>query len=126
MTGKRQYTDMLIIEVTVNTDQYSEFVLLATLRCRQMLMVSTSTFTVPGGGSGTTGGSGTSSIPAQNQAEPSSTAAPINNGTVPLTDASTYNGAGTPPSVTRSYLQGGGDLSPQQLQALKDQGLIPC
>lgn len=45
-TGKRHYTNMLIERLQVTTDQHSEFALMATIACRQVIIVSTSTTTV--------------------------------------------------------------------------------
>jgi hypothetical protein len=43
ITGKRNYTNMLIERLQVQTDQHSEFALMATITCRQVILVSTST-----------------------------------------------------------------------------------
>jgi hypothetical protein len=43
ITGKRNYTNMLIERLQVQTDQHSEFSLMATITCRQVILVSTST-----------------------------------------------------------------------------------
>jgi len=42
-TGKRHYTNMLIERLQVTTDNHSEFALMATITCRQVIIVSTST-----------------------------------------------------------------------------------
>jgi hypothetical protein len=41
-TGKRVYRDMLITSLVVTTDNTSEFSLLATITCKQVILVSTS------------------------------------------------------------------------------------
>jgi hypothetical protein len=69
-TGKRLYSTMLISEVSVTTDQHSEYVLQATLRCRQLILVSTSVVSVQAA--------------PQNQAIASSTTPATNHGSVPL------------------------------------------
>jgi hypothetical protein len=40
-TGKRVYKDMLMVGLTVETDETSEFALMATITCRQVIIVST-------------------------------------------------------------------------------------
>jgi hypothetical protein len=47
-TGKRKYTNMLIERLQVTTDNHSEFALMATITCRQVIIVGTSTTTVTG------------------------------------------------------------------------------
>lgn len=47
-TGKRYYTNMLIETLAVDTRAESENALQATLRCRQLIIVSTSVVTLPG------------------------------------------------------------------------------
>jgi hypothetical protein len=44
-TGKRHYTNMLIERLQVTTDNHTEFALMATITCRQVIIVSTSTTT---------------------------------------------------------------------------------
>jgi hypothetical protein len=51
MTGKRIYSNMLIERLQVTTDQHSEFALMATIACRQVIIVSTATTTVEGASS---------------------------------------------------------------------------
>jgi hypothetical protein len=48
ITGKRSYSNMLIERLSIQTDQHSEFALMATLVCRQVIIVGTSTTTVTG------------------------------------------------------------------------------
>lgn len=48
VTGKRIYPNMLIERLQVTTDQHSEFALMATIACRQVIIVSTATTTVAG------------------------------------------------------------------------------
>jgi hypothetical protein len=69
-TGKRSYKDMLIASLVVETDEKSEFALMATITCRQIILVSTSTTNVSG-----------SSSDAANHTDPQSTAQPSDNGT---------------------------------------------
>lgn len=47
-TGKRKYTNMLIERLAVTTDQHSEYSLMATITCRQVIIVATSTTTKTG------------------------------------------------------------------------------
>jgi hypothetical protein len=68
-TGKRHYVNMLIERLTVNTDQHSEYALMATLSCRQVIIVGTQTTTVTG-----------SSPDPNAHADPSSTAPQTNTG----------------------------------------------
>jgi hypothetical protein len=46
-TGKRMYQTMLIAEIDVETDESTEYVLMATIICRQIILVSTSTVQTP-------------------------------------------------------------------------------
>ena len=85
-TGKRLYTNMLISEVSVTTDQHSEYILLATLRCRQLILVNTSIVSVPAA--------------PQDQSNASSTTPATINGSVPLVPAAAVNPAGLPPSIS--------------------------
>jgi hypothetical protein len=68
-TGKRSYKDMLIASLIVETDEKSEFALMATITCRQIILVSTSTTSVSG-----------SSSDAANHTDPASTGPGVNNG----------------------------------------------
>jgi hypothetical protein len=68
-TGKRSYKDMLIASLVVETDEKSEFALMATITCRQIILVSTSTTSVSG-----------LSSDSSNHADPSATATGVNNG----------------------------------------------
>jgi hypothetical protein len=78
-TGKRLYKNMLIADISVMTDQRTENVLLATVRCREVIIVKQVV-----------------SVPASpaSQAIPSSTAAPVSNGTNILTPAPNANRQG--------------------------------
>jgi hypothetical protein len=69
-TGKRSYKDMLIASLVVETDEKSEFALMATITCRQIILVSTSTTSVSG-----------SSSDAANHTDPQSTAPSSDSGT---------------------------------------------
>jgi hypothetical protein len=82
MTGKRLYNNMLIQSIQVATDQRTAVVLMATVRCKQVILVGTDIVTLP-----------------QNQAEPAKTATTINNGDKALVPAGTYNPAGNPPEA---------------------------
>jgi hypothetical protein len=42
-TGKRAYRDMLMTSITVTTDSHSEWALLATIVCKQIILVNTQT-----------------------------------------------------------------------------------
>lgn len=69
MTGKRNYTNMLIERLQVVTDQHTEYALMATITCREVIIVNTSTQMV----------AGQSNSPDQ-QSNPSQTAQPNQNG----------------------------------------------
>lgn len=74
-TGKRAYQDMLIRGISVVTDPRTEFVLMFTVVCQHITIVSTQT----------TGGGGTDAAPASdpsNQADPASTGSVTNSGNV--------------------------------------------
>jgi hypothetical protein len=47
-TGKRKYTNMLIERLQVTTDNHTEFALMATITCRQVIIVSTASTTNTG------------------------------------------------------------------------------
>jgi hypothetical protein len=82
-TGKRVYRDMLITSLVVTTDQTSEYSLLATITCKQVILVHTQAVKVPG-----------SSSSAANHGDAASTATPVNSGTVtPTTPAAPEAGA---------------------------------
>ena len=66
-TGKRIYKNMLIKGMTVTTDEKYENSLFVTVSLREVLIVSTQILTVP--------------ATMANQADPSATAQPVNNGT---------------------------------------------
>jgi hypothetical protein len=68
-TGKRHYVNMLIERLTVTTDQHSEYALMATLSCRQVIIVGTQTTEVTG-----------MSPDSNAHADPSSTAPQTNTG----------------------------------------------
>jgi hypothetical protein len=69
-TGKRVYHDMLIAGITVTTDQTSEFALMATISCQQIILVSTSTTQVA------------TSTDTANHTDPGTTAPETNRGVV--------------------------------------------
>lgn len=92
LTGKRKYTNMLIRSLSVTTDKSSENSLMATIVCRHVIIVSTRVVAVP--------------ADASRQQTPSSTAAPVDQGTKSLIPTSAYSNAGAgrgfinPPLVT--------------------------
>jgi len=94
-TGKRLYSNMLIADISVTTDQRSEFVLLATIRCRELILVNTQTVSV--------------TSQTQNQAIASSTAPAVNQGQVRLLPGTNFNvaGAETIPGVPSGIIAGG-------------------
>lgn len=65
-TGKRKYLNMLIRSISVTTDARTENALIATLNCREIIVVQTST---------------TQLVPAENQAMPQKTGQSTNAGT---------------------------------------------
>jgi hypothetical protein len=73
-TGKRQYINMVMTHLSVQTDNKSEYALMATIQFRHVIMVDTKI----------------TAIPAQSQqANPQATADPVNGGTVqPLSGGS--------------------------------------
>lgn len=81
-TGKRLYQDMLIANISVMTDQKSANVLLATVTCKQIILVNTQII-----------------YPPENQRNPSSTAQAANNGTKTLIPGSNFNPAGMPTTI---------------------------
>lgn len=90
-TGKRLYKNMLITSLATTTDAKSENILVLKIELRQVLIVTTQTLTV--------------GAPAEDQATPSVTQAPVSAGVKQLTPASTFNagagrGAINPASVT--------------------------
>jgi len=48
ITGKRSYSNMLIERLQITTDQHTEFALMATITCRQVIIVGTATTEVTG------------------------------------------------------------------------------
>lgn len=65
-TGKRRYTNMLIQSIGVTTDANTENSLIATIHCREVIVVQTTSTTLQ---------------PAANQSDPQKTAAITNSGT---------------------------------------------
>jgi len=65
-TGKRKYKNMLIQALSVRTDEKTENSLIATVHCREVIIVQTTTTTLQ---------------PAANQSNPQKTAATANTGT---------------------------------------------
>lgn len=66
VTGKRNYTSMLMRSITVHTDATYEYSLMAVIQCRQIITVSTTSTTLP---------------PNANQSQAQTTASPQNTGT---------------------------------------------
>lgn len=73
-TGKRVYQNVLVLGVATMTDEKYEYSMLVVARIGQILLVSTSTSTLP---------------PTQNQANPQNTADPANGGQQQTTPANT-------------------------------------
>jgi hypothetical protein len=67
VTGKRTYHNMLMVSLSVSTTKESENTLIAEIRFEEVFLVSTQTGNLP---------------PVVNQADPQSTAEPVNVGTV--------------------------------------------
>lgn len=80
-TGKRQYSNMLINRLSVTTDQHTENILLMTVDCREVIMVSTQTVTVPD---------------ASKMKDPASNAPTTDAGVKQLQPAPNFNTAGAP------------------------------
>jgi len=80
ITGKRSYTNMLIERLQVMTDNHSEYALMATITCRQVIIVSTATTNVPG-----------MSSSGNDQTNPSQTAPTQNGGTKSSNQAGTVD-----------------------------------
>ena len=67
VTGKRLYTNMVITSLDVTTDAASEYTLMLTANCRQIIIVQTQETTV---------------APQANQANPASTAGTVSRGAI--------------------------------------------
>lgn len=80
-TGKRLYEDMLIEELTQRTDKDNENSMMLVCRCRQLLLVSTQTVSVPN---------------SANMKSPQVNAPTQDLGTKALGPAPNYNGAAAP------------------------------
>jgi hypothetical protein len=80
VTGKRQYQNALIKNLSETTDKDTENILLIRIGIRQLLLAVTQTVTIP---------------PASQQAMPQKTMPTTNVGTVPLTPGTNFN-SGTP------------------------------
>lgn len=83
-TSKRQYSNMLIQRLQVETDSKSNSVLMVTAICRQVIVVSTQSTTLP---------------PSENQADPSKTAETLNSGDKQLQSASPAPGGAVAPGA---------------------------
>ena len=77
ITGKRRYDSMLMESIEVSTDADTENVLRVFLRCRQIIIVSTTATAIP---------------PTANQANPQNTAETQNRGTVQTVPANPATG----------------------------------
>lgn len=98
MTGKRTYTNMLIASISQVTDAKTEHALMATVVCRQVMIVKTQTTTI---------------APRSQQAAPQATAATENGGTrqsVPAAGNSDASGAQQPGLISRAVTFGKGLL----------------
>lgn len=78
MTGKRLYQNMLMAELTVDTDKQTEHALMVTAIFKEVLLVTTNTIQV-------------ASVPASAQADPQATQATTNTGAKQLTPSTTVN-----------------------------------
>lgn len=83
ITGKRQYSNMVITLLHTVTDQDTENALLLTVKMREIILVNTQTVSVP---------------PAANMKSPQDTSATQNNGSQQLQTASGTLGAPTTPT----------------------------
>lgn len=81
-TSKRQYTNMLIQRLSVETDAKTNSALMVTAICRQLIVVSTQSTTLP---------------PMADQANPSKTAEPVNSGSKQLQSATPAPGGAVAP-----------------------------
>lgn len=75
-TGKRLYVNMFMTDLIVVTDEKTEYALMFEMMCEELLLTSTQTVVVP---------------PTGNMANPASTGAPVQRGTVPLTTGNSWN-----------------------------------
>lgn len=75
VTGKRNYSSMLIRRLRARTDETTEDALMMECECYQIILVNTQTV----------------SVPAANMASPESTAGTVNRGTVSIGPASNFN-----------------------------------
>lgn len=89
ITGKRQYTNMVILMLHTVTDEATENVLLLTVRMREIILVDTQAVSVP---------------PSANMTNPQDTGATQNTGTQQTQFAGGANGpVGTPSAPAFSY-----------------------
>lgn len=94
LTGKRRYINMLLASIGVVTDKTTENALAVVVRCREVIIVSTSTV---------------SAVPADasQQKSPEITAPPINAGALSLQPSSTYTPGGDTLAGATDALQAG-------------------
>jgi hypothetical protein len=81
ITGKRIYNNMLIRRLGVVTTEATENALMMVVECREVILVTTQTVTVP---------------PAANMSNPASNAAPTPQGQQTLQPGANYNAGATP------------------------------
>ncbi len=81
LTGKRSYTNMLMTSIETMTDEKWENASLFTVECREIILVTTQTVSVP---------------PSANMKAPGINGATQNNGTSSLAPATNYNAAAAP------------------------------
>lgn len=86
-TGKRTYQNMVIESIECITDVNTENMLKLTLRCREVIIVTTST----------------TQVPAANQADPAATAAPTQQNTTQLSQPSSTLSNSFSNSVVSTY-----------------------
>lgn len=92
VTGKRQYTDMLITMLAEDTDEKTENALFLTVEMREQILVTTQTVSVP---------------PNADQAAPGVTGATTNTGTSQLTPGTPFNFQAAPFSAGWNSLTAG-------------------
>jgi hypothetical protein len=88
VAGLRSYDSMLITRCTVRRDQRTQTTLLLEAHCRQVILVSTSSATLP---------------PQANQATPANTAETMNTGTQQTQPGSPAPGGSNPPNVWEGF-----------------------
>lgn len=99
-TGKRVYNDMLISSIAVTTDQSTEYVLMATITCRQIIRVRTHVVETQGVTSTENSASSETTSPTETGTK-STTEHPTDKGSgaVVANKAGTYKETGSPPAI---------------------------